>query len=331
MPSSRQAVSCLCCVLPGYSRPRSPVQFSSVAQSFPTLFATPWIAARQASLSITNSRSSLRLTSIESVMPSSHLILCRPLLLLPPIPPSIRVFSTLCMRWPKYWSFSFSIIPSKEIPGLISFRMDWLDFLAVQGTLKSLLWHHNSKASILQCSAFFTVQLSHSYMTTGKTIALTRWTFVGKVMSLLINMLSRLVITFLPRSVFYFFLILFYLTLQYCIGFAIYQNESATGIHVSFNFMAAITICSDFGAQKNKVWRCFPSASQINRKQEFTVLWAGTIFEGQIFAPDGVGSQAKLPFPSAVSPTWHSSFGPMLCISVWGHWCRGSHHPQGKG
>jgi len=128
------------------------------------LFATPWIAARQASLSITNSQSSSRLMSIESVMPSSHLILCLPLLLLPPIPPSIRVFSnesTLCMRWPKYWSFSFSIIPSKEIPGLISFRMDWLDLLAVQGTLKSLLQHHRSKASILRCSAFFTVQLSH--------------------------------------------------------------------------------------------------------------------------------------------------------------------------
>ena len=141
--------------------------------------------------------------SIESVMPSSHLILDRPLLLLPPIPPSIRIFSnesTLCMRWPKYWSFSFSIIPSKEIPGLISFRMAWLDLLAVQGTLKSLLQHHSSKASILQCSAFFTVQLSHPYMTTGKTTALTRRTFVGNVMSLLFNMLSRLVITFLPRS-----------------------------------------------------------------------------------------------------------------------------------
>ena len=167
------------------------------------LFATPWIAAHQASLSITNSRSSLKLTSIKSVMPSSHPILCRPLLLLPPIPPSIRVFSnesTLPMRWPKYWSFSFSIIPSKEHPGLISFRMDWVDLLAVQGTLKSLLQHHSSKASIVQCSAFFTVQLSHPYMTTGKTIALTRWTFVGKVMSLPLNMPSRLVITFLPSS-----------------------------------------------------------------------------------------------------------------------------------
>ena len=136
-------------------------------------------------------------------MPSSHLILCHPLLLLPSIPPSIRVFSnesTLGMRWPKYWSFSFSIIPSQEYPGLISFRMDWLDILAVQGTLKSLLQHHSSKASIFQHSAFFTVQLSHPYMTTGKTITLTRWTFVGKVMSLFLNMLSRLVITFLPRS-----------------------------------------------------------------------------------------------------------------------------------
>ena len=164
---------------------------------------TPWIAARQASLFITNSRSSLKLTSIESEMPSSHLILCRPLLLLPPIPPSITVFSnesTLRMRWPKYWSFSFSIIPSKEIPGLISFRMDWLVLLAVQGTLKSLLQHHISKASVLRHSAFFTVQHSHPYMTTGKTIALTRGTFVGKVMFLLLNMLSRLVINFLPRS-----------------------------------------------------------------------------------------------------------------------------------
>ena len=136
-------------------------------------------------------------------MPSSHLILCRPLLLRPPIPPSIRVFSnesTLPMRWPKYWSFNFSISPSNEHPGLISFRMDWLDLLAVQGSLKTLLQHHSSKASILQHSAFFTVQLSHPYMTNGKTIALTRWTSVGKVMSLLFNMLSRLVITFLPRS-----------------------------------------------------------------------------------------------------------------------------------
>ena len=164
-------------------------KFSSVQLlSCVWLFATPWIEARQASLSITKSQSSLRLTSIESVMPSSHLILCHPLLLLPPIPPSIRVFSnesTFHMRWPKYWSFSFSIIPSKKIPGLISFRMDWLDLLAVQGTLKSLLQHHSTKASILQCSAFFTVQLSHPYMTTAKTIAMTRWTFVGKVMSLL--------------------------------------------------------------------------------------------------------------------------------------------------
>ena len=136
-------------------------------------------------------------------MPSSHLILCRPLFLLPPIPPSITVFSnesTLCMRWPKYQSFSFSIIPSKEHPGLIFFRMDWLDLLAVQGTLKSLLQHRSSKASILRCSAFFTVQVSHPYMTTGKPMALTRWTFAGKVKSLLFNMLSRLLITFLPRS-----------------------------------------------------------------------------------------------------------------------------------
>ena len=180
------------------------IQFSSdQSLSRAWLFATPWIAARQASLSITISQSSLKLTSIKSVMPSSHLILCHPLIPLPPIPPSIRVFSnesTLRMRWPKYWSFSFNLSPSKEHPGLISFRMGWLDLLAVQGTLRSLLQHHSSKASILRHSAFFTVQLSHPYMTTGKTIALTRWTFVGKVMSLLFNMLSRLVITFLPRS-----------------------------------------------------------------------------------------------------------------------------------
>ena len=164
-------------------------------------------------------------------MPSSHLILCHPLLLLPPIPPSIRVFSnesTLWVRWPKYWSFSFSIIPSKEIPGLISFRMDWVDLLVVQGTLKSLLQHHSSKASILQCSVYSVVQLSHPYMTTGKTIALTRWIFVGKIMSLLFNMLSRLVITFLPRSK--------------C--FLISWLQSPSGVI--------------FGSQENKVCRCFP-------------------------------------------------------------------------
>ena len=166
------------------------LQFSSVQSlSRVRLFVTPWITARQASLSITNSQNLLKLMSIESMMPSSHLILCHPLLLLPPIPPSISVFSnesTLRMRWPKYWSFSFSISPSNEHPGLISFRMDWLDLLAVQGTLKSVLQHHSSKASIFRHSAFFIVQLSHSYMTTGKTIALTRRTFVGRVMSLLL-------------------------------------------------------------------------------------------------------------------------------------------------
>ena len=180
------------------------VQFSSVQSlSCVRLFGTPWTTALQASLSITNSQSSPKLMSIESVMPSSHLILCRLLLLLSPIPPSIRVFSnksTLRMRWPKYWSFSLSISPSNEHPGLISFRMDWLALLAAQGTRKSRLQHHSSKPSILWRSAFFTVQLSHPYMTTGKTMALTRRTFVGKVMSLLLNMLSRLVITFLPRS-----------------------------------------------------------------------------------------------------------------------------------
>ena len=188
------------------------------------LFATPWITACQAPLFNTNSQSLPKLMSIELVMSSSHLILCRPLLLLPPIPPSIRVFSnesTLRMRWPKYWSFSFSISPSNEHPGLISVRMDLLDLLAVQGTLKSLQQHHSSKASILRRSVFFTVQLSHPYMVTGKTIALTRWTFVGKVMSLLFNKLSRLVIVFLPRS------------------------------------KRLLTICSDFGAPQNKVWHCF--------------------------------------------------------------------------
>ena len=190
------------------------------------LFVTPWTAARQAPLSSTMSWSWLKFVSIESVMPSNHFILCRPLLLLPSIFPNIWVFSnasTLLMRWPKYWSFSFNISPSNEYPGLITFRMDWLDLLAVQGTPKSLLQHHSSKASVLWCSAFFTVQLSHPYMTTGKTIALTRQTFVGKVMSLLLNMLSRLVITFLPRSK--------------CLLISWLQSPSG----------------SDFGAQKNKV------------------------------------------------------------------------------
>ena len=161
------------------------------------LFVTPWIAARQASLSITNSQSPPKPMSIESMMPSNHLILCRPLLLLPSIFPSIRVFSNesaLHIRWPKYWSFSFNISLSNKHPGLISFRMDWFNLLAVQGTLKSLLQHHSSKALILQHSAFFTVQLSHPYMTTGKAIALARWTLVSKVMSLPLNMLSRLYI-----------------------------------------------------------------------------------------------------------------------------------------
>ena len=188
-------------------------------------FVTPWTAACQASLSITNSQSLPKLMSIELVMPSNHLILCHPLLL-PSVFLSIRVFSNesvLHIRWPKYWSYSFNISPSNEHSGLISFRMDWLDLLAVQGTLKNLLQHHSSKASILQRLAFFMVQLSHPYMATGKTIALTRRTFVGQVMSLLFNMLSRLVIAFLPRS------------------------------KGSFNFMAAVTIRGDFGAQKNQV------------------------------------------------------------------------------
>ena len=178
------------------------VQFSLVAQSCPTL-CDPMNCSTQGLPVHLNSRSFPKLMSIESAMPSNHLILCHPLLILPSIFPNIRVFSNesaFPIRWPKYWSFSFNISPSNEHPGLISFRMDWLDLLAVQGTLKSLLQHHSSNASILQHSAFFIVQLSHPYMITGKTITLTRWTFVDKVMSLLINMLSRLVITFLPRS-----------------------------------------------------------------------------------------------------------------------------------
>ena len=167
------------------------------------LFVTPWTAVCQASLSFTISQSMLKLKSIESMMSSNHLILCHPLLLQPSIFPNIRVFSNesaLPIRWPKYCNFSFSISPSNEYLGLISFRMDWLDLLAVQGTLKSLLQHHSLKASVLPCSAFFMVQLSHLYMTTGSTIALTIWTFVSKVMSLPFNMLSRFVIAFLPRS-----------------------------------------------------------------------------------------------------------------------------------
>ena len=179
------------------------IQFSSV-QSFShvRLLVSPWTASHQISLSITNSRSILKLMSIALLMPSNYLILLLPLLLLPSIFPSTGVFfneSVICIRWPKYWCFSFSIIPSNEYSGLISLRIDRLDLLAVQGTLKSLLQHHSSKASILQCSAFFIVQLLHPYMTTGKTIALTRLTFYCKVMSLLFNMLSRLVIAFLPR------------------------------------------------------------------------------------------------------------------------------------
>ena len=183
----------------GRKRPFSSVQSLSRVR----LFVTPWTAACQASLSITNSCSPPKPMSIKLVMPSNHIILCRPLLLLPSIFPSIRVFSKesgLHIRWPKYWIFNCNISPCNEHPGLISFRMDWLDLFAVQGTLKSLLQHHSSKPSILQHSAFFIVQLSHPYMTTGRTIALTRRTFVGKVMSLLFNMLSRLVVIFLSRS-----------------------------------------------------------------------------------------------------------------------------------
>ena len=193
------------------------------------LFATPWTAAHQASLSLTNSQSLLKLMSTESVMPSNNLVLCHPLLLLPSTFPSIKVFSNeleIRIRWPKYWSFSFSISPSNEYSGLISFRVDWFDILAVQGTLKSLLQHHSSKTSILWCIAFFIVQLSYIYMTTGKTIALIVWTFVGQVMSLLFNILSRFVIAFLPRG-------------------------------KRLNFMAVVTIHSAFGVQENKTCHCF--------------------------------------------------------------------------
>ena len=204
------------------------IYISSVAQSCPTLCnptdcSTPGFPVHQQLLELAQTHVH------ELVMPSNHLILCRPLLLLPSIFPSIRVFSSesvLHIRWPKDWNFSFSISPSNEFSGLISLRIDWLDLLEVQETLKNLFQYHSSKASILRCSAFFIVQLSHPYMTTGKIIALIRWTFVSKVMSLFFNILSRLVIAFLPRS-------------------------------LSFNFMAAITICSDSGAQENKVSHCF--------------------------------------------------------------------------
>ena len=207
---------------------KNQIQFSSVAQSCPTLFnpmnhSTPGLPVHHQLLEFTQTH--VHRVS-DAIQPSHPLSSPSPPA---PIPPSIRVFSnelTLCMSWPKYWSFSLSISPSNEHPGLISFRMDWLDLLAVQGILKSLLQHHSSKASILQCSAFFTVHLSHPYMTTGKTIALTRRTFVGKVMSLLLNMLSRLVITFLPRN-------------------------------KRLLISCAVTICSDFGAPQNKVWHCF--------------------------------------------------------------------------
>ena len=196
---------------------------------------------------MTSSQSLPRLTSIKSVMPSNHLILCRPLLLLPPILPSIRVFSnesTLHLRWPKYWSFSFSISPSNEHPGLISSRMDWVDLLAVQGTVESLLQHHSSNPLILRHSAFITVQLSHPYMTSGKTITLTRWTFVGKVMSLLLNKLSRLLII-LSRSKRFFCCC--------CCLFVHFVLFWFWFLFLFFNFMAADNICSDFGVPQNKV------------------------------------------------------------------------------
>ena len=214
-------------IVPGATQTNLIREFVAQSRSHVRLFATLWTAAPQAPLSSTMFQSLLKLMSIEVVMPSSHLILCRPLLLLPSIFPNIRVFSSesaLRIRWPEDWSFSFSISPSNEYSGLISFRMDLFDLLAFQGTLKSLLQHHNLKASILRRSALFMAQLSHPCMTTGKTIAMTMWTFVGKVM--LLNMLSRFVIAFSKEQ-------------------------------VSFNFMTAVTVCSDFGAQENKVYHRF--------------------------------------------------------------------------
>ena len=203
LPRLQMAASLLCPHMAEKTLVCLPLLLVVESVSHVRLFVTPWTAACQASLAITNSQSLLKLMSVESVMPSNHLILCHPLLLSPSILPSIRVFSSksvLHIRWPKYGSFSFSIHPSNEYSGLISFRIDWLALLAVQGTLKSLLQHHSSKASILRPSAFFIVQLSHPYITAGKTIALTRCIFVDKVMSLPFNMLCRLVISFLPRS-----------------------------------------------------------------------------------------------------------------------------------
>ena len=235
-PRDRTCISCVSCIgrqiLYHFATWEAQTFVGGVQSlSHVRLFVTPWTAAPQASLSTPNSHNLLRLMSIGSVMPSNHLVLSHPLFLLPSIFPSIMVFSNesaLCIRWPKYWSFNFSISPSNEYSGLISFRIDWFDLLAVQGILKSLLQHHSSKASVLRCSAFFMVQFSHSYMTAGKTIALIRWTFVGKVMSLLFNTLSKFLIVFLPRSM------------------------------GSFNFMAEVTIRSDFGAQENKVSHHFP-------------------------------------------------------------------------
>ena len=213
----------------------SSVQFSSVAADS----ANPWAAAPQASLSITNFRSLCKLMSIKSVMPSNHLILCRSFLFLPSIFPSIRVFSSesaLCIMWPNYWSVSFSISPSNEYSGLISFRMDWFDLLAVQGTVKSLLQQHSTKTSIIWRLAFLIIQLSHPYMTTGKTIALTRWTFVGKVVSLLFNTLSTLVTAFLPRSK---GLLISWLQLPSAV---ILEPKKATYVTVS---IVSLTICHE--------------------------------------------------------------------------------------
>ena len=222
------------------------------------------------------SQSLLKLMSIESAMPSNHLILCRPLLLLPSIFPSIRVFSNelaLRIRWPKYWSFSFSISSFSEYSGLISFRIDWLDLLTAQGTLKSLLQHHNLKASILWCSAFFIVQLSHPYKTTGKTIALTIWTFVGKVMSLLFNMLSRFVIAFFPKE------------------------------QASFNFMAAATICSDFGAPQNKVSHCFPNYLPWSDGSSLSLLSRGSLVPLHFLTYWYLSWQSW--FQLVLHPVWH--------------------------
>ena len=262
----------------------------------------PWAAARQASLFITNSQSLLKLRSFKSLMPPNHLILCRPSLLLPSVFPSIRVFSSesvLRIQWPKYWSFTFRISPANEYSGLIAFRMDWLDLLAVQGTLKSLLQHHSSKASILRHSAFSTVQLSHPYMTTGKTIHLTKWTFVSKIMSLLFNMLFRLVIAFLPRNK--------------CLLISWFQSPPAVILKPPKNRVSHCVHCFPISVQFSSVAQSCPTlCNPINRSMpglpihhqlsEFTQTHVHRVGDAiQLFHP------LSSPFPPAPNPSQHQS------------------------